>query len=138
MKQMPVIQKYMTPSPQVIEANMPVQAAQTMMHELRIRHLLVKESGKLVGIISDRDIKLASAFGSIENLTVDKAMTREPYTVSPDTPLNQVVTEMAERKYGCAIIQEANNKIVGVFSAVDALRVLSDVLDIAYSKNSQE
>lgn len=135
MKQMPLIQKYMTPMPQMIEAKAPIQAALTVMREFRIRHLPVQEAGKLVGILSDRDIKLASAFGDAATLTVDSAMTESPYAVTPDTPLNRVVAEMGEHKYGCAVIQQANGKIVGIFTAVDALRVLSDTLDAFYKTN---
>ena len=132
MKQMPLIQKYMTPMPHTIGLKIPLNTALSMMREYRIRHLPVQEGGKLMGVITDRDVKLASAFGDPQKLLVDDVMTPEPYMIHPEAPLNQVVSEMAEQKFGCAIIQQANGKVVGIFTAVDALRVLTDTLEAFY------
>ena len=55
-------------------------------------------------------------------------MTPDPYTVKPRTALDDVVAEMAEHKYGCAIVVQDNGKVVGVFTAVDGLRAFHDVL----------
>jgi acetoin utilization protein AcuB len=132
MKQMPTIQKYMTPMPHSIGAKITIPEAQSMMREYRIRHLPVKDGGKLVGIITDRDVKLASAFADVAKLTVDEVMSQDPYTVSPDAPLDRIVSEMAEKKYGSAIIQQDNGKVVGIFTAVDALVALSETLNAFY------
>jgi acetoin utilization protein AcuB len=59
-------------------------------------------------------------------------MTPDPYTVKPATPLDAVVTEMSEHKLGCAIVIQDNGKVVGIFTAVDGLRVLSEVLQQNY------
>ena len=59
-------------------------------------------------------------------------MTPDPFTVSPQAPLDGVVSEMAEHKYGCAIIVQENGKIVGIFTAVDGLRALSEILQQNY------
>jgi acetoin utilization protein AcuB len=58
---------------------------------------------------------------------VEDAMTSAPYTVSPDTPLDQVVAMMAEHKYGCAVVMQ-NHHLVGIFTTVDVCRALSDLL----------
>ena len=60
--------------------------------------------------------------------SVDEVMTPEPYTVRPEAPLDEVVLEMAEHKYGCAIIEQGNGKVVGIFTAVDGLRELGERL----------
>ncbi len=137
MKQMPLIQKYMTAMPHTIGPKISIQVAQNLMREHHIRHLPVLDAGELVGVITDRDVKLASAFADAHRLTVDEVMSQDPYSVLPESPLNQVVAEMAEKKFGCAIIQQSNGKIVGIFTAVDALRVFSDTLNEFYKHGAE-
>jgi acetoin utilization protein AcuB len=48
--------------------------------------------------------------------------------VRPDTPVDEVAREMADRRYGCAVVIEGG-KVVGVFTTTDALRALSELLD---------
>jgi CBS domain-containing protein len=132
MKQMPQIQKFMTAMPHTIGKDIPIKTALSMMREYHIRHLPVEDGGKLVGILSDRDLKLAASFAGAGNLTVEEVMTPDPYTASPDAPLDRVAYEMAERKYGCAIIKQGNGKVVGIFTVVDGLRALGETLDTFY------
>lgn len=98
------------------------------MSELHIRHLPVLQGGKLVGVLTERDVNLASSLMGAADMKVDDVMMPMTYTVRPDAPLNRVVAEMAERKYGSAIVQQENGKVVGIFTAVDGLRCLADVL----------
>ena len=51
------------------------------------------------------------------------------FAVSPDTELSEVLEEMAEEKYGCAVVQEKDGKVVGVFTTLDACRLLAELLD---------
>ncbi len=132
MKQMPQIQKYMTAMPHTVGRAIPVQTALTLMREHRIRHLPVQDGGKLVGVLTDRDVKLASGFNGAQELTVEEVMTSDPYTVTPETPLDHVTLQMAEHKYGCAVVQQSNGKVVGIFTSIDALRVLSEMLETFY------
>lgn len=128
MKQMPKIEKFMTPMPHTINPGVPLKTALEMMREHRIRHLPVLFAGKLMGVITDRDIKLASSFSQASTLKVDDVLTPDPYAVRPQASLDEVVLEMAEHKYGCAIIQQENGKVVGIFTATDGMRVLGEVL----------
>jgi acetoin utilization protein AcuB len=132
MKQMPQIQKFMTAMPHTIGKEIPLKTALTMMREHRIRHLPVQDGGKLIGVLTDRDLKLATSFADSQNLKVEEVMTPDPYTAVPEMPLDRVVFEMAEHKYGCAIIQQGNGKVVGIFTAVDGLRVLGETLGSFY------
>ena len=134
MKQMPQIQKFMTPMPQTIGRTIHIKKALSTMREFSIRHLPVQEGGRLVGVLTDRDLKLATSFGKVDELTVDDVMSSDPYTVKPEAPLDVVVLEMAEHKYGCAIVQQENGKVVGIFTAVDGLRVLGEQLESFYSQ----
>ncbi len=98
------------------------------MSEHRIRHLPVLHGGKLVGVLTDRDVKLIESVVSegAGELRVADAMTEEVYTTTPERGLDQVAAEMAEHKYGSAVILH-DDKVVGIFTTTDACRALADL-----------
>lgn len=128
MKQMPMIEKYMTAMPHTINAQLPMQEAVKLMNSHGIRHLPVQDGGRLVGVLTDRDVKLASSFTDADKLRVEDVMTNDPYTTQPQSALDEVVDEMAEKKFGCAVVLQENGRVVGIFTANDGLRVLGEVL----------
>lgn len=132
MKQIPRVQKFMTVMPHSIGEDISIRTAVSMMRENHFRHLPVVQAGQLVGLLTDRDVKLASGFAGPSDLLVEEVMTQAPYTVLPEAPLDQVVLEMAEHKYGCAIVRQSNGKIVGIFTATDGLRVLGELMQANY------
>jgi len=119
------IQKFMTPQPHTIGKDQPLARAEKMMRELRVRHLPVLDGGRLIGILSDRDIKLVETLKDVdpETVLVEEALTPDPYIVSPKATLKEVCATMAEKRYGCVLIED-NHRLVGIFTWVDALRAL--------------
>lgn len=128
-KAIPSVQKFMTTVPYSIGPDQKLSLAHKMMREHSIRHLPVLDGGKLVGILTDRDLHLIESLKDVdpESVTVDDAMSQGPFSVSPDAPLDEVVAEMAEHKYGCAVIIQ-NAKVVGVLTTVDVCRALAELL----------
>jgi len=128
-KAIPRIQKYMTPTPISVDRTETIASAHRRMREHDVRHLPVLEGDALVGIVSQRDLHLLETLPDVdaEKVTVDDAMMSNPYTVSPDAALDEVVAEMAEHKYGSALVTE-NGKVVGVFTTIDAMRAFAEVL----------
>jgi acetoin utilization protein AcuB len=105
------------------------------MREHHIRHLPVLSGGHLVGMITERDIALVEGLKGVdpEVLKVEEAMSTQTYKVSPEAPLDEVVREMASKKYGSAIVEQ-NNKIVGIITTVDVCQALADLLHSRLSK----
>lgn len=128
-KPIPTIQKYMTMAPHSIGSDQTIATASLMMHDHRIRHLPVLRGGRLLGILTDRDIKLIETFQDVDptKILVEEAMTELPYSVSPEAPLDEVVETMAANKYGSAVVMQ-NQKVVGIFTTVDACAALSELL----------
>jgi acetoin utilization protein AcuB len=119
----------MTVQPWTIERDASLRDAHTLMQSHQIRHLPVLEDGRLVGVVTDRDLLLleVTARVDVDTTHVDRAMTERPFIVTGDTALDEVVAIMSERKYGSVIVM-GREGVEGIFTAVDACRVLSEVL----------
>lgn len=133
----PTIQKYMTCDPQTIDGKEPVVSAQKSMEELGIRHLPVMDGDQLIGVLSDRDIKAAlSILDSTPDLLCVKDICHErPYHVNPETPLHEVLNEMAEQHLGSALVVQ-NNKLVGIFTTIDACEGFAKILTQRFHEHS--
>lgn len=123
------IDDVMTPAPFSIRVDETVGKALEVMKQHGIRHLIVKKEGKFLGLVSDRDLKVASVRQDYESLPVEEFMEGNVYSAAPKTSLSSVVFEMASKKYGCVvIIDPANHHVVGIFTAIDALNILGEFL----------
>ncbi|MBI3555790.1 MAG: CBS domain-containing protein [Deltaproteobacteria bacterium] len=118
----------MTAMPHTIGADIPIKKVGEMMLKYDVRHLPVKKAGKLVGIISDRDVKAARSYRGPGELTAEEVMTPDPYLVAPDAELGPVALEMSEHRYGSVLIQDGAGEVIGIFTDTDALRVLGQML----------
>lgn len=119
----------MVKSPYIADADMDLSDALDYMRECNIRHLPIVESDKLIGLVSERDLKEALALDKSEALSLRDIMKSEVYTVSAYDSLKDVVTDMAESKYGSAIVVNRKREVQGIFTTIDALRILADLLD---------
>ena len=119
----------MTTSPHSIGSEQNLETASEQMDRYKIRHLPVLKAGKVIGILSDRDIKLASSFEGFDpsETLVDDIAHEEVYVVSPNAKLDEVVSAMASKKLGSAVVMD-NGKLVGIFTAVDALTAFAELL----------
>jgi acetoin utilization protein AcuB len=110
----------------------PVQVAFELMREGGFRHLPVLSSkGKLLGILSDRDLRGVGAFFKDSNsgideylvtepTTVEKIMVANPITVSPDTTISTAAKIIRDKRIGCLIVTEGD-EMVGILSYLDVL-----------------
>jgi acetoin utilization protein AcuB len=127
---MPTMSQYMTRQPWTVRKDAKMSQAHELMRSHRIRHLPVLDAGKLVGIVSDRDLHLIETLpdSDPDDITVEEAMTENAYVVGPDDPVDTVVERMAAHKYGCAIVANRRGFVEGIFTTVDAMQVLAEVL----------
>ena len=130
MKKNLTIGEVMTRCPNVVPADTPTQRAQAMMRQLGIRHLpVINDDGETVGLISARDLEFISLFPDYKSLQVDAVMACHPYTVEASCPLRLVVAEMARHKYGSVVVHGEDGKPVGIFTSIDALHLLDELLE---------
>lgn len=135
MKLMPTMVDVMTPYPYTVEAKELVKTAVSIMYGKDIKHLPVVEHGKLVGILSDRDVKLAMAVTKNKtgesNLRVEDICILEPYVVQHNERLDTVLERMIQQHIGSALVAQGT-KLVGIFTVTDACRKLSALLKIQH------
>ena len=116
-----------------IGLNESLVSADDVMRLGRVRHVLVvDDDGKLVGVVSQRDLFLggllrALGYGSharqkaVESLHVKDAMVSEPRTTTPDAAIEQAADIMFENKIGCLPVLDAG-KLVGILTESDFVR----------------
>lgn len=123
------VQKFMTVGPIVIGSERTLAEAHRVMRQRNIRHLPVVDGGRLVGVVSQRDLYLLETLKGVDPETerVSEAMTADPFTVPPDAALDEVAAKMAEHKYGSAVVVDRGS-VIGLFTTVDALRALAGLL----------
>jgi acetoin utilization protein AcuB len=104
--------------------------ALALCRERRIRHLPVLEDGRLVGIVSDRDLRSATpALGdparaeALRKILIHEVMARKVATAHPDDPIEEAANAMRERKIGCLPVVEGE-ALVGIVTSSDVMEAL--------------
>ncbi len=97
----------------------------------RVRHMPVVRGGRLVGVVSQRDLLRASlseltSFRSEERraflhaIEISQVMSTPPITIDPDASLQKAALLMAEQKIGCLPVVEAD-RLIGLLTETDVL-----------------
>ena len=119
----------MTMLPACIDVQETFSEVQSMMDEHDVRHLPVIRAGKVVGIVSDRDIAVAHQFfgktSETTELEVGDFCTQDVVTFERTAPLSTVLQTMADARIGSVVIVD-DSGAVGIFTATDACRVFGD------------
>ena len=133
MKAIPKLTRYMTKIPFAINSEATLDEAMNVMKDKDIRHLPVLKNGKVFGLVSDRDLQSVSAFAGANprQIRVGDICNDEMYITKPDTPVDQVASEMASRRIGSAMVMD-NGKLVGIFTTTDACQALSDICQVRF------
>ena len=104
-----------------------LEDAYRTMQERRIRHLPILESGRLVGVVTDRDLRLATSALShtpfLPGAKVAEVMSRSPRTADPWDPVEESAKTMRELKIGCLPVLE-DDRLIGIITGIDLLDAL--------------
>jgi acetoin utilization protein AcuB len=94
--------------------------AWSQMQERRIRHLVVTERRRLVGVISERDLGGRGGAGLRRNRAVRELMTPKAASAAPGTTLRQAANLMSAQRIGCLPVVD-DGRVVGIVTATDVL-----------------
>lgn len=132
------VSKYMTQKLITATPDMSVKQAFLVMRTHRVRHIPVVENDRLVGIISDRDLRRPRWAEELDDWTsyyqiedshsVSEVMTRNPETVQTSDHVLKAVKIFRERRYGALPVLNKDGDLVGILSAQDLLGALEEFL----------
>ncbi|HRY90222.1 MAG TPA: CBS domain-containing protein, partial [Rubrivivax sp.] len=124
------VEEFTTPDPVTASERMTIDELQRLMERHGIRHLPVVRGDAVVGVLSDRDVRLLYGLSAAEKLQVRAAdiMSPAPLTVSAATPLDEVAFAMSDQKVGSVIVNDEDGRFLGIFTAIDALNALVEII----------
>lgn len=135
------VRDYMTADPQTLGAEHSLLDAVLIMRRAGFRHIPVMEDGRLIGVLSERDVTRAAPslllpllpddYNRVfEDTQVGKVMTKNPVSTTPDAPLAEAVDLLRSNRLGCLPVVE-QGKLVGIITKADMLRALFDLINLA-------
>lgn len=137
-----LVENWMNPKVITVDVSEPMLGATKLMKENQIRHLPVLREGKLVGIITDRDLKRASPSDAtsleahellyiIANIKVGEIMTRNPITVPCDYTVEEAAEVLLKNRISGMPVVDKEGKVVGTITQTDIFRVLLSLTGLA-------
>ncbi len=133
-----LVRDWMTPDPVTITPDTPVLEAIKLLKEKGFRRLPVLENERLVGIVTDKDLKDAMPSKAttlsvwelnylLSKLTVSEVMAKPVITVQAEEPLEEAALLMEEYKVGGLPVLDGN-KLAGIITITDVLRAFIEVM----------
>jgi acetoin utilization protein AcuB len=132
-----LVRSRMTPEVLTASPDTTLAEALAVTRERRIRHLPVVEDGRLVGLVSDRDLRLAvppawaaqheDLLAALHQRTVRELMITELVTVSPETPVEDAARLLFTHRIGCLPVLDAEDRLVGILAETDLLRAFTEL-----------
>jgi acetoin utilization protein AcuB len=136
-----LVKEWMTRDPVTITDETSMMKAILLMKQHRFRRLPVLHQGKLVGIVSDRDLKEASPskattldvhelYYLLAELQVKEIMTRNPITVSPEDTVERAAQLMLEHTISGLPVVDEKGEVVGILTQSDVFRAFMHITGI--------
>lgn len=132
-----IVSEIMMGSPVTLKPDDTLQLASELISLGRLRHIPIVAEGKLLGIVSDRDLmgraadlifnlKSQSRSALLKTIPIKEVMQRRVITVEPDTPIREAAHLMGEKKIGCLPVL-SEGSLVGLVTTTDILRYVEDL-----------
>jgi acetoin utilization protein AcuB len=134
-----IVEEIMVKKPITVKTDDSLDTAQNLMVSKSIRHLPVVDGKELVGIITESDIRSSflekpETALNPKNMKVRDHMTREPFTVFPETHIEDAALIIYKNKIGSLPVV-ADNKLVGIITTMDLLGLFIDMMGIIHSSS---
>jgi acetoin utilization protein AcuB len=121
-----------------VNPEVPVTDALKLIKSEHIRHLPVVHNGKLVGIVTEKDLLYASPspatslniwemYDLLSKVHVENVMSKEVITVTEDTPVEEAAALMAEKKIGALPVMR-DDKLVGIVTETTLLKMFAEMM----------
>lgn len=135
-----LVSDWMTKNPQTVSSDTPVMEAMNILREKKFRRLPVVDKGKLVGLVTTRDLKEATPSKAsslsvyelnylLSKLTIADVISKKVVSIDKDSPLEQAALLMEEHKFSGLPVTE-KGKLVGILTITDILHAFVTVLGL--------
>jgi CBS domain-containing protein len=126
------VRDIMRTKPVTISASERMSTVEDIMTLGRVRHMPVVQAGRLVGVVSERDLLRASLSVFSEHLederraflhivAIDEVMSTPPVTIDPEASIEEAALLMARRRIGCLPVLQGD-RLIGLLTETDVLR----------------
>ncbi|MDF2568802.1 MAG: guaB 2 [Sporomusa sp.] len=140
-----IVSKRMTANPTTITSAMTIVDALQIMRSNKFRRLPVVDNGKLVGIVTDRDLREVSASPAtslsvfelnylLAKMQVKDIMTKKVLTISADATVEEAALLMYNNKIGGLIVVDTNQVVVGILTETDIFKAFVDAMGLPQGK----
>ena len=118
-----LVRKFMTPNPVTVSPEESINDAFHLLLQHRFRQAPVVEDGKLIGIVTDRDLRMAIFQTYVESsLTVRDVMRFDPVTVSVDEKIEEAARIICDKKFNALPVVSISGDLMGIITTTDILR----------------
>lgn len=135
-----LVRERMSSNPVILHPDDTLREARRLIGERGLRRFPVVEEGRLVGIVTDRDVRQADTSSAVvherryvdyilDRIQVRGIMTPNPVTVTPDTPLEEAARLILEHKIGGLPVVE-EGRLVGIITETDLIKTLIEMLRV--------
>ena len=127
------VAEVMTAAPAVLHVTQSIRAAQRILADNPYQHIPVIQGGKLIGILSDRDIAaFLAGRPHAADLEVALAMTADPVSVAPETPAETAAELLIRhRVHSLPVVDGDMGKLLGIVTPTDLMRLLIRIISPA-------
>ena len=127
--------EWMIRNPVTISKDQDIRDCVDLMNEFSIRHLPVVEDQKLVGLVTESDLREVSSASSMEDMTIESLMVPQPITVFPDTDIEDAAKLIYFNKIGGLPVVDDDQKLIGIITAMDLLEVFIELMGVMKSSS---
>ena len=130
-----LVQSIMSTEVITIPVGAGLHQAAAVMKEHGIRHLPVVQDGRLIGLVTETDVRSALFPAMLEDITVKDLMVNDPYTVTPDTVLEDAARIFYRHKIGCLPVVGSKGDLKGIVTIADMLSALIEVMGFLFASS---
>ncbi|UCB49260.1 MAG: CBS domain-containing protein [Deltaproteobacteria bacterium] len=129
------VAEWMVKNPIVVTLDQRVQDCVDLMREHSIRHLPVVDNQKLIGLVTESDLREVFLASLVEDLTIEGVMITEPLTVTPDTEIEDAAKLIYYHKIGGLPVVDDYGEVVGILTVADLVEAFIELMGLLKSSS---
>ena len=129
------VAEWMVKDPIVVTLDQRVQDCVDLMREHSMRHLPVVENQRLIGLVTESDLREVFLASLVEDLTIQGVMITEPLTVTPDTEIEDAAKLIYYRKIGGLPVVDDYGQVVGILTVADLVEAFIELMGLLKSSS---